>query len=201
MRLFAKLISYLSHPLFIPIAGTICYFIVTPKYTPREVQTGTILPIFILTVIIPIISYFILRNVGMVSSIFMPNLKERKYPLYIHIVLLLMIVYKVIPNYDVQELHYYFLGLIIASMSTLILLLFNIKSSMHLLGLGSLLTFLLTLSIHFSINLTLAISLITLLTGLVSSARLYLQAHTKAELFIGFSIGMLSQLLLIQFWL
>ena len=201
MRLLAKLISYFSHPLFIPIAGTISYFMVTPKYSPQEVQTGNLLPIFILTVIIPIISYFILRNVGMVGSIFMPSLKERKYPLYIHILLLLMIVYKVIPNYYIQELHYYFLGLIIAAMSTLLLLFFKIKGSMHLLGLGSLLTFLLSLSIHFAINLTLAISLITLLTGLVSSARLYLHAHTKAEIFIGFSIGILSQLLLIKFWL
>lgn len=201
MRPLATLISYLFHPLFVPIAGTIAYFMVTPKYSPEDVQNGNILPIFILTVIIPIISYFILRNVGMVSSIFMPSLKERKYPLYIHILLLLMIVYKVIPNYYIQELHYYFLGLIIGAMSTLVLLFFNIKISMHLLGLGSLLTFLVGLSIHFSVNLTLAISLFTLSIGLVCTARLYLQAHNKAEIFIGFSLGILSQLLLIKFWL
>ncbi len=201
MRLLAILISYFSHPLFVPIAGTVGYFMVTPKYSPEEVQTGNVLPIFILTVIIPIIAYFILRNVGMVTSIFMPSAKERKYPLYIHILLLLMIVYKVIPNYYIQELHYYFLGLIVAAMSTLVLLFFNIKSSMHLLGLGSLLTFLVGLSVHFSVNLTLAISLLTFLIGLVSTARLYLRAHSKTEIFIGFCVGILSQLLLIRYWL
>ncbi len=201
MKLFLLVISYIFHPLFIPVAGTISYFAITPKYTPIEEQSGNILPIFILTVIIPIITYLILKNVGLIQSVFMPTLKERRYPLYISILLLLMVVYKVIPNNYTAELHYYFLGLIAATMASLLLLFLNFKSSMHLMGMGSIFMYLICLSVHFEINITLALSVLILLIGLVATSRLYLKAHSKAELVIGFFIGLVSQLLTIKFWL
>ena len=75
MRLLSNLISYIFHPIFIPLAGTIMYFLVTPKYTTLQARSGTILPIFILTIVIPILSFFILKNLGVVSSVFLtkPN--------------------------------------------------------------------------------------------------------------------------------
>ena len=201
MKVLLKTISYIFHPLFIPIIGTIFYFIITPKYSSLELQSGNILPIFILTIIIPIISYLILKNIGLVSSIFMPTIRERKYPLYIHIALLLMVLYKVIPNNYTIELYYFFLGLLSATITSLLLLFLRFKSSMHLMGMGSLLMFLIGLSIHFEINLTLTLSIFTLLIGLVATSRLYFKAHSKAELLIGFFIGVISQLLTIKFWL
>lgn len=201
MRVFLKAISYIFHPLFIPMAGTLAYFVITPKYSPLEVQGGNMLPIFILTVIIPIIAYLILRNLGVVSTVFMPTPKERRYPLYIYILLLLMVVYKVIPNNYTIELHFYFIGLIAAAMTALVLLFFKLKVSMHLMGMGSLFMFLICLSIHFEINVTLAVSLLTLATGLVTTSRLYLKAHSKPEVLIGFFIGLISQLLTVRFWL
>lgn len=201
MKLFQQVISYIFHPLFIPVAGTIGYFAITPKYSPIEEQSGNILPIFILTVIIPIIAYLILKNIGLIKSALMPTLKERRYPLYINILLLLMVVYKVIPNNYTPELHFYFLGLIAASMASLVLLFINFKSSMHLMGMGSIFMYLVSLSVHFEINITLALSVLILLTGLVATSRLYLKAHSKAELVIGFFIGLVSQLLTVKFWL
>ncbi len=201
IRAFHQLISYLFHPLFIPIGGTLIYFIITPKYTPLAMQGGNILPIFILTVIIPIICFFILRNLGLVTSVFMPSIQERKYTLYISISLLLMIVYKVIPNNYASELFYYFFGLIAASLSCLLLLFFKFKSSVHLIGMGSLWMYLISLSIHFEINVIIAISALTLATGMVATSRLYLKAHTRTELLVGFLIGTISQLMTLKFWL
>lgn len=201
MRHFLNIISYIFHPLFIPIGGTVFYFLVTPKASSLEIQSGNVLPIFILTVIIPIIFFLILKNLGVINSIFLPTIKERKYPLYISCVLLLMILYKVIPNNYVHELFYYFTGLLTATGAALILLFLKFKTSMHLLGMGSLLMFMIGLSIHFEINITLAISVFTLLTGLVATSRLFLKAHSRAELLIGFLIGFCSQLLTFKYWL
>lgn len=201
MKLFLKVLSYLFHPLFIPIMGTLSYFVITPKYSPREMQSGNILPIFILTVIIPIFIYFILRTLGIVSNIFLPKVGERKYPLMISLGLLLMIVIKVIPNNYTIELYYYFLGLIAATISCLLLLFLNFKSSLHMMGMGTLLMYLVGLSIHFEINITIAISALTLAAGLVATARLYFQAHSRSEILIGFLLGMISQLLTFKFWL
>ena len=192
---------YIFHPLFIPIGGTIAYFIITPKYSSLELQSGNILPIFILTVIIPIIAFFILKNLGLIHSIFAPSVAERKYPLYISITLYLMILYKVIPQNYINELYFFFVGLIISSVTLLLLLFLKVKASIHLLGMGSLLLFLVGLSIHFETNITFAIAIFTLCTGLVATSRLLMKAHSKAELFIGFLVGICSQLLLFKCWL
>ena len=201
MRQFLNIVSYIFHPLFIPIGGTILYFLVTPKYSSLELQSGNILPIFILTVIIPIIFFLILKNMGVINSIFLPTIKERKYPLYISCILFLMILYKVIPNNYVHELFYIFTGLLTATCTALILLFLRFKTSLHLLGMGSLLMFMIGLSIHFEINITLAISVFTLLTGLVATSRLYLNAHNRSELLIGLLIGLCSQLIILKYWL
>ncbi|MDO6517433.1 hypothetical protein [Zobellia uliginosa] len=201
MKVLLKAISYIFHPLFIPVAGTVAYFLITPKYTPLSVQGAFFFPIFVLTVIIPIITYFILRNLGLASSVFMSDLKERKYPMYVHIILLLFVIYKIIPHSNIVELYFYFVGLVIAALTALTLLFFKTKISMHLMGMGSLVMFLTSLSIHFEVNITLAISIATLLTGVVATSRLYLNAHTPIELVLGFFIGLLSQLLTIRFWL
>lgn len=201
MKLFLKVITYLFHPLFIPIAGTLAYFMITPRYTPNEFQSGNILPIFILTVIIPIIAFLILKNVGVIAAVFMPNIAERKYLLYIGLSLLLMVVYKVIPNNYAIELHFYFVGLIGATFASIVLLFFKFKSSIHLMGMGSLFMYLVCLSVHFEINITIALSLVILATGLVATARLYLQSHGRAALLVGFLLGVISQLLTVKFWL
>lgn len=201
MRTFQKTISYIFHPLFMPLAGTSAYFIITPKYSPATLQNHVLLPVLILTVIIPIIAFFILRNIGLLSSALAISIEQRKYPLYIHIILLLIVVYKVVPSQYAFELYYYFIGLIAAAFTTLFLLFLRVRSSMHVMGMGSLFMFLVCLSIHFEINITLAVSLLTLATGLVATSRLYLRAHSKIEVFIGFLIGSVSQLMLIKFWL
>src|SRR5690606_31970490 len=141
------------------------------------------------------------KNLGVISSIFLPTIQERKYPLYISCILFLMILYKVIPNNYVNELFYFFTGLLTATATALILLFLKFKTSIHLLGMGSILMFMIGLSIHFETNITLAISLVTLLTGLVATSRLYLKSHTRNELLIGFLVGCCSQLIILKYWL
>lgn len=201
MKSFLSFISYLFHPLLIPIAGTVAYFLITPKYSPLEVQSGNVLPIFILTVIIPIIIYFILKNLGLVQTIFLNTVSERAYPLIIYLALLLMIVIKVIPNNYIIELYFFFVGLVGANCAALILLLFRFKISLHMMGIGSILMFLVALSIHFEINIVIAISFFTLACGLLASARLYLKAHSRTEVLTGFLIGVLCQLMTLKYWL
>ncbi len=201
MRLLSKLVSYLFHPIFLPLAGTVSYFLITPKYTTIELKSGNILPIFILTIIIPILSFFILKNIGLVSSVFLTKPEERRYPLIINLILLLMILLKVIPDNYTIELYFFFLGLIAATSTCLLLLLIHFKTSLHMMGMGSILMFLIALSFHFERNIIIAISFMLFASGVVATARLYLKAHSRAELLIGFLVGIMSQLLTIKFWL
>ncbi len=73
----------------------------------------------------------------------------------------------------------------------------QIKSTKNI----GLLMFLIALSIHFEVNLILAISVAILITGILATSTLYLKAHTAAEVFIGLTIGAVSQLLTLKFWL
>lgn len=201
MKVFYNIVAYIFHPIFIPIYGVLVYFLVSKKYTSLAVKVGNLLPIFILTIVIPIICFLILRNIGVVNSISMSTRKERKYPLYISLVLLFMIVYKVIPyNYTI-ELYYFFVGLIIALFTYLMMLFIKFKGSMHMLGIGSLIMYLINLSIHFEINLTLSISVLILFAGIIASSRLFFRAHNKLELTVGLLIGVISQFITITYWL
>ena len=121
MRLLSKFLSYLLHPLFTPTYGTVFYFLLTPKYSPLEMQAGNILPVFILTVIIPLGSLLILKHLGMMRSPLLLSSEERIYPLLIYLVLLLMVLLKVIPNHYSEELYYFFLSLSLATTSCLLL--------------------------------------------------------------------------------
>ncbi|QBA63272.1 hypothetical protein [Muriicola soli] len=201
MRFLSKLVSYIFHPIFVPLAGTVSYFLITPKYTTLEMRSGNILPIFILTIIIPILSFFILKNLGIVQTIFLSRPEERKYPLMISLILLLMILLKVIPDHYTLELYFFFLGLIAATSTCLLLLIIPFKTSLHMMGMGSILMFLIALSIHFERNIVVAISLMFFASGLVASSRLFLKAHSRSELLIGFLVGVVSQLLTLKFWL
>ena len=201
MKSFFRAISYIFNPLFVPVAGTLMYFIITPKYSPLKLQSGNILPIFILTVIIPIVCFLILKNLGAVRSASLTTVKERIYPVLIQGIILLMIILKVIANNYTIELHYYFLGLFSASLAILLLLLLGFKCSLHLAGMGSLLMFLIALSIHFESNVTIAISIVTLFTGVVATSMLYLRTHRPSEVLIGLFIGLISQLFTLKFWL
>ena len=201
MRHFSKLISFILHPLFIPTYGTVFYFMVTPKYSPLEMQGGNILPIFILTVIIPLASLLILKQLGMMRSPLLQSSEERIYPLLIFLALILMVLLNIIPNHYTVELYYYFMGMALATASCLFLALLGKVVSLHMVGIGSLLMFMVNLSIHFEKNIVVAISLCTLACGLLASARLFLKLHGRAAMLTGWLIGLISQLILVQFWM
>ena len=201
MQVLSKLLSYVIHPLLVPTFGTIFYFMVTPKYSPMELILGNLVPIFILTALIPLGSLLILNQFGMTRSRLLLTSEERIYPLLIFLALLLLILLRVIPNNFTVELYYFFMGIALSVTSCLLLALMGKVVSIHMVGIGTLLMFIVVLSFHFEKNIVAAISLCTLCTGLLASARLYLNRHGRAAVLTGWLIGLVSQLILIRFWL
>ena len=68
-------------------------------------------------------------------------------------------------------------------------------------ALGGLFMFCIALSIHFSKNFNGTLALLCIITGAVTTSRLLLNAHTYKELTVGFFIGMIPQLLIVNYWL
>ena len=201
MKLFLRLGSFIFHPLLMPLMGTAIYFYITPRFVDKEMVIANLFALTIITVIIPIVIFFLLKSLGQVASIYLRNVKERKFPLMIQCILLLLILKMVFNPYDSPELYYFFVGILFSAFAALIMVLFKIKVSLHQLGVAGLLLFLVGLSAHFKINLLVTISFLLFVNGWVASSRLQANAHTYKELAIGFFIGALPQLILFNMWL
>ena len=87
MRFLLKSASFIFHPLWLPLAGSFLYFIFTPRFFPEGVVQAKLLAIAILTIFIPIVFYFLLKNLGKAQSVFLVDVKERKWPLIFYTIL------------------------------------------------------------------------------------------------------------------
>lgn len=201
MKLFLKAASYIFHPLLMPILGTILYYIVTPKYIDPQLVRVEFFAIIIITILIPIVIFFLLKNLRVVETIYLKEVKERKFPLMIQCILLLLIIKMVFDPYDDPELYYFFVGILFSAFSALIMVLFKVKVSLHQMGVAGILLFLVGLSAHFKINLLVTISFFLFVNGWVASSRLNNDSHTYPELGVGLLLGALPQLILFNFWL
>ena len=201
MNLLLKSASYLFHPLWMPFAGSLLYFMVTPRFFPEGVVQAKLLAVAIMTIFIPIVFFFMLRTLGKVSSHFMREVKERRWPLLFYAALNFVILKFVLDSFDYPELYFFFFGIFISSLAALLLLYFRVKGSLHMIGLGGITSFVILLSFHFQLNLISTISFFMAVVGLTASSRLHYKAHTPAELLIGFLIGIIPQVAVGLYWL
>jgi hypothetical protein len=61
--------------------------------------------------------------------------------------------------------------------------------------------FAIALSIHFKININGTIALMCIILGAIATSRLHLKAHTNIELIIGFFVGTIPQVIVLNYWL
>ena len=66
---------------------------------------------------------------------------------------------------------------------------------------GGVLLFLIALSIHFNININSTLAIFFIIIGAIATSRLHLNAHTNIELLIGFFVGLIPQLIVLNYWL
>lgn len=196
-----KSISYIFHPLFMPIAGVIFYFSKSPRYFQYNVVKGKLIALFILTILLPILIYFILKILNKVNTIKLETARERVYPLIANGVIILMILKHILSPSQDLELYFFFLGILISTMVCIVLAIVNFKASIHMLAISGLCMFFIALSIHYSININATIALMFLLIGVIATSRLHEKAHNYIELIIGLFIGFIPQLILINYWL
>lgn len=196
-----KSISYIFHPLIMPLLGVIFYFSKTPRFIPDPVMEAKVFSITILTIILPILLYFLLKTIKRVDSLHLKSTKERVIPLLLNTLIIILILNRVLPYYEIQELYYFYLGILFSTLTCLFLALFKIKASIHMIASAGFFMFAIALSIHFKININGTIALMCIIIGAIATSRLHLKAHTNTELLIGLFVGFLPQLVLLNYWL
>ncbi|MFI1744485.1 hypothetical protein [Thalassobellus sediminis] len=201
MNWLLKSISYIFHPLLMPLLGVLFYFSKSPRFIPTEIKQAKIVSLIILTIILPILLYFLLKTLGKVKSIYLKSTNERIYPLALNCIVILIIIQRILTPTQVLELYYFFVGILISTMACLLLAVMKFKASIHMISVSGVFMFSVALSIHFSININATLALMMILIGAVATSRLHLKAHPYKELIMGIFVGIIPQLILVPYWL
>lgn len=201
MKYFLRFAAYLFHPLLMPLLGVIIYYYITPRFNDADLIKSTVFAIGVITILIPIITFFLLKNLGAVKSIELPNVKERKIPLMIQCLLILLILKLIFDPYESPELYFFFIAILFSSLAALLLGLVQFKASLHQMGISGLTMFIIALSIYFQVNILFGIGFFFFANGWVASSRLHTKSHTYPELAVGFFIGVMPQIIVLNFWL
>ncbi len=196
-----KSISFIFHPIIMPLLGVLFYFSRTPRFIPDPIRQAKIFSITILTLILPILVYFLLKTLKIVESFHLESTRERIVPLIVNVAIVSLILYRVLPAAEIEELYYFFLGILFSTLACLILAIMKIKASIHMIASAGFFMFAIALSIHFKININGTIALMSIILGAIATSRLHSKAHTPIELIIGFFIGLIPQLIVLNYWL
>jgi hypothetical protein len=202
LRVFARIFSYVFHPLFMP---TFIFLWLTIRFpfafagiTPFLLFTRKI-TVFWMTAFFPAFSVFLLYQLKFIETIYLRSQKERIVP-YIITMIFYWWMWYLSRNFTDQPevLKFFFFGIFSATIIGLIVNSF-FKISMHAMGVGGALMFVILTSFFYHIYLGTDISLFIIIAGVTCSSRLMLDEHGNKEVYAGLFAGILCQVLAYYF--
>ena len=189
-----KFISTILHPIVVPTIGVMLYFLIIPNNLRSNHKLTILGLIFVVTYLIPLVILIIFKKINIIKSYKTESIKERKLPVAIMITLFYLLGNTLNKTSSLTDLSLLFYATSFGLFIIYLLFNFNIKASIHLLSLGISIGFFMVLSSVYNQNLAILIIVLILLSGVLASARLHLEAHTNKEIYIGFFVGVLSNL-------
>lgn len=193
-NILSKAFSILLYPLFMPTYGMGLYMLAMHHRTPNLPNAYiwvAIVGTLVITALIPIVLLLILWKRGNISSLHIDNAKERTTP-YVYS----LICYGFWCYFVGVTLHMPLVWLVVAIGSTCALLAVTIinrwwKISAHLTGMGGLLGGICSLALYYSALPTTLIIITLTISLLLMYARIYMNAHTPAQVVAGYLLGIL----------
>ncbi len=200
MSVVSRFISYLFHPIFAPIFSVFILFQL-PTYLnykhPQAFYNFIYAILFLNLVLAPLLISVYLKRKKVISSLEMPEIKERQIP-YLCSSIFYGLTYYLLEKVNFPPLYLsIFKACCIAVLLLFLLSLVQLKTSAHLTAIGGICGMLIVVSISLQLELTLLLILFIMLAGVVATSRYALKAHTFMELLAGYSIGMGAQLVLL----
>ncbi|MEP6465925.1 MAG: hypothetical protein ABJB05_06450 [Parafilimonas sp.] len=198
LKVFAKFVSYIMHPLFIPVY---VFFWLTKRF-PIHFDDITVvglmfktISVFINATFFPAFPVFLLWRLKFIDTIFLRTQKDRIIPYIITMIFYWWLWYLSRTFTDQPDvLKFFYFGIFLNTVFGLVINNF-IKISMHAMGAGTLLIFVILTCLHYQTFLGTDIIIATLLAGLICTARLLLNEHSTAEIYMGLFIGFICQLI------
>ena len=163
------------------------HFLGNAYFNPNELYFFFI-QIIVFTLLIPLTLMYFFISIGLVESIMIKEVSQRKIPLSTMLIVLVFFLYKSHLLALIPILYNFFLAGILAIFVAVIFTFFKIKVSMHLIAITSITCLVAFLGIVYQNNAMPYLVFSTLMIGCVASSRLYMKAHTPIELIYGFFI-------------
>ena len=196
----SKFISFAFHPILMPTYAILLLFTFSPlfsEFMSIKQKTQIIKLAVVFTFLLPIFSVIILKKFKIVSSFYMENQKERRWPL----LFALGWFYLLLRLLETLHTHYIIVTLMLGAMLILLIsaMISNFwKISLHMLGIGGVLGAFLAIHTLFGGNIFLITSLL-FCAGLVGFARVNENAHNLKQAYLGFIIGTCIEFLIFYF--
>jgi membrane-associated phospholipid phosphatase len=192
IRKLALLLSVVFQPLLMPslVFGLLFFAVPQASSIPESFKARLFYLIVTSTLLIPMVLMLGLRWSGMVKSLHFEEKSDRRTPFVLVTLFYLLTTYFLKEKTELDPILWQGMGIITFSVALLTGITYFWKMSAHTTGIGGVLGVLGILGIYFpSLDLAYLLVAALLLGGLVASARLYLDAHSPAEVYVGLLVG------------
>lgn len=192
LRQIALVISVVFQPLLIPslVYGLVFFIVPEASSIPYELKGRFYSLIVLSTLLIPLITIIGFRLAGAVKSLHMATLGERYIPFTVICIYFSLTTYFLREKVEFDPILWQILLVITATIVGLTVVTFFWKMSAHMTGLGGLLAMVVVMAAVFPTFRPLYPLLGSIiLSGVVASSRLYLNAHRPVEIYAGFFYG------------
>jgi hypothetical protein len=159
----------------------------------------TLISVFIATGIMPVIISIILKKIKLISSLHMPKKEERMLPflltgtLYYGVIYLLSSKWKI----PLDPLIYKFMFGATLAIIIGMLITFNWKISVHMIGIGGVVGIVTVISKTGPDVLLYLLNVLIIIAGLIGFGRLQLKAHSFNQVIAGFLLGFSCEILIL----
>jgi len=201
IRGVAIVLSYVFHPLFIPVyliwllLNTQAFMF--GQFSPAEKMLALV-RFFIMYSFFPLVTVLLAKGLGFLQSIHLRTQKERIIPYIASNIYYFWMCYVLRHQQEFpKEAVCLSMAIFIASSAGLMANIY-MKVSMHAMAMGIMVAFVGMMALGEASNYTIYLSIALLVAGMVCTARMIVSDHTPAQIYTGLIIGILS--LVVGIW-
>ena len=197
MRTTALVISVLLHPLLMATYTCLLLFFgihdtVYDFLTPFDNKLRITFVVFMFSFVFPVVNILVLYKLKRIPSITLSEQKDRTYPYIVTALFYFGLFYLLMDVNIWPSIKLFIIG---GGLAILLTALVNLKYkiSAHMVGLGGLLGILISVSYLIKFNMTPYYVAVIVAAGITGTARLVLNEHRPAQLYLGFLMGLVIQ--------
>jgi membrane-associated phospholipid phosphatase len=195
-KILANAISILFHPMLMPVFGLFLIFHSGThlSFIPLGFKRMAYTIVFASSCLLPLSLLPLLHQFKLIKSFKMETHRERILPVFITGVFYFL-GYLLLKKLQLPLFFYQFiLGSLLAIYAALVITL-KWKISLHMVGIGGVTGAITALSLKMGLGVTPLLMIPFVVAALLASARLYLNAHTPLQVYLGFLLGHVTVLM------